>query len=49
MIVDTHKFTPGAASLSPDTLLVLEEMPGHISLIDRCAPVACLPACCLHS
>lgn len=35
MVVDTHKFTPGAKSLQPDTLLVVEEMPGHISAIDR--------------
>ncbi len=36
MIVDTNLFTPGSsAPLAPDTLLVVEEMPGHISAIDR--------------
>jgi len=35
MIVDTNKFKAGAATLQPDTLLVVEEMPGHHAAIDR--------------
>jgi hypothetical protein len=35
MIVDTNVFSRYGPTLAPDTLLVVEEMPGHISAIDR--------------
>lgn len=39
MVVDTNRFTPGAA-LVPGTLTVVEEMPGHMSVVDRTAELA---------
>jgi hypothetical protein len=36
MVLDTNRFVPGApAPLPPGTLLVAEEMPGHIAVHDR--------------
>ena len=36
-VLDTKLFTPGASPLVANTLLVLEEMPGHISVVDQSA------------
>lgn len=36
MVVDLNLFTP-SKPLAPETLLVVEEMPGHVSVIDRTA------------
>lgn len=40
MIVDNNKFTPGASSLLPGTFMVIEEMPGHMSVKDQSASLS---------